>query len=193
MYFSVSDSQEYKYWRILYSLSSITGTRIANTLQFFGKDYSEKEFEPGTNKKWLYDHGVELEIFTYDGSSTYKVLAENDGEAIHLKTNGGTTGVDGAWAKLSNFNLVSYDLMRLKVGKIFSTTSTNNNGRCASINIRNVGTTTQLAMFPMYRSDAQLPNNYGFDISSINDSYDVYVADINNAAAESTISELWLE
>lgn len=30
-------------------------------LQFYGVDYSEKEFEAGSTKKWIYDHGVMLE------------------------------------------------------------------------------------------------------------------------------------
>ena len=34
---------------------------------FYGLDYSEREFEPNTNKKWLYDHGLELETFETTG------------------------------------------------------------------------------------------------------------------------------
>lgn len=30
-------------------------------IQFYGVDYSEREFEPNSGKKWLYDHGLELE------------------------------------------------------------------------------------------------------------------------------------
>lgn len=30
-------------------------------IEFYGVDYSEKEFEAGSSKKWIYDHGVVLE------------------------------------------------------------------------------------------------------------------------------------
>lgn len=175
------------------SNSGANYTLTVCSLQFYGLDYSEKEFEAGATKKWLYDHGVELETFTYGGNSSYKVVAENDGEAIHLKTSGGAAGVYGAYAKVSNFDFEPYDLLRLKTGSTLSTTSSNNNGRCVQIAIFTVGTTTQIASLPIYRSNSLLPYNYSLDISSVDSSYDIQVFDANNAAAESTITELWLE
>ena len=195
--FTVSFAEQNKKYFELACADSIyitgTGNISVRELQLFGKDYSEKEFETGVTKKWLYDHGLELETFTYGGNSSYKVFAENDGEAIHLKTSNGAAGVYGAYAKASNIDFEPYDLLRLKTGSTLSTTSSNNTGRCMSIAIFTVGTTTQIANLPIYRSDPQLPYNYSLDISSVDSLYDIQIFDANNTAAESTTTELWLE
>lgn len=65
--FSVNNSNSAKKWRALFHVPSRWVD--AYTFQFYGLDYSEKEFEPGTTKKWLYDHGVELVDFNFDGYS----------------------------------------------------------------------------------------------------------------------------
>lgn len=63
---NITNTTPYKYYRLRcktnplssggnYYFGWYTGTN------FYGLDYSEKEFEEGTTKKWLYDHGLELE------------------------------------------------------------------------------------------------------------------------------------
>ena len=59
-YFSVTDNISYKALRVIL-VNGNDRNKDVQTLQFYGLDYSEKEFEAGTTKKWLYDHGVELE------------------------------------------------------------------------------------------------------------------------------------
>ncbi len=104
---------------------------------FYGVDYSEREFEPNTNKKWLYDHGLELETFTTSGTVTkgddYITLSAANSEA--------TATVD----------LTSYDLLRGKVGDHMSGTS--------SLVVGSTATSTL--------TSANAPNNFSLDISAI--------------------------
>lgn len=54
------------------------GEIVISTLQFYGLDYIEKEFEEGTAKKWLYDHGVELETATANTSGGRAIKNSNN-------------------------------------------------------------------------------------------------------------------
>lgn len=63
-----ANNTAYKYWSIYGengyqgSASGVmtNGGMIIYTLQFYGSDYSEKEFATGSTRKTIYDHGVEL-------------------------------------------------------------------------------------------------------------------------------------
>lgn len=110
-------------------------------LQFYGLDYSEKEFEAGTTKKWLYDHGVELVPFTTTkGSSTTTAKPINDGNEIYIAPLSGTS------ASLSNFSdiataeridLTNYSLYRGILGTRM-TFNTSGDIACGSMFIWNI-------------------------------------------------------
>ncbi len=55
-FINLSSNKAYKTLELSSSLWGTQGSGLK--LQFYGLDYSEKEFEPNTNRKWLYDHGV---------------------------------------------------------------------------------------------------------------------------------------
>ena len=57
---SLNNDTEYRYYRAN-TVATSENNPFLGCINFYGLDYSEKEFEVGTNKKWLYDHGVELE------------------------------------------------------------------------------------------------------------------------------------
>lgn len=60
-YYDLSaNNNEAKYFKIN-GLTKVGGYFPMANIQFYGLDYSEKEFEEGTTKKWIYDHGVELD------------------------------------------------------------------------------------------------------------------------------------
>ena len=59
-YLDVANVGAHRYWCVNYTTAT-SKSAVMSILQFYGLDYSEKEFEVGTTKKWLYDHGVELE------------------------------------------------------------------------------------------------------------------------------------
>lgn len=70
--FFFSNSNSYLYYKykgtwFLPSGHGVSYRPIIGDIQFYGLDYTEREFEEGTTKKWLYDHGVELETFDNQG------------------------------------------------------------------------------------------------------------------------------
>ena len=68
---SINPTDAYRYWRLKCLTGGSGNIFTLDTLQFYGLDYSEKEFEEGATKKWLYDHGVELESMDLTGYSEY--------------------------------------------------------------------------------------------------------------------------
>ena len=102
---NINNENEYSYFRIFCAQAlHVPDSYIAGIeeLQCYGLDYSEKEFEEGTTKKWLYDHGVELETLTITGTGT-----KND-DCIQLTA-------DNSQA-LAAIDTTDYSLMRGKVG-----------------------------------------------------------------------------
>lgn len=115
-------------------------TQFGKKLQFYGVDYSEKEFEQGTTRKWLYDHGVELETIDITGTVTkdddYITLSAANAQASHT------------------LDLTDYDLLRVKVGDHMSGTTALIAGTTATANM----------------TAANAPNNNSLNVSSVNQS-----------------------
>lgn len=141
--FSVTNSNSYLYYCIyvtsVYDSSSVKYSRVGK-LQFYGEDYSEKEFESGTTKKWLYDHGVELETIATSGTVTkganYLTLSAANAQAT------------------KSLNLTAYSLLRGKVGDHFSGTTQLIAGTTATANM----------------TADNAPNNESLNIASVNSS-----------------------
>ena len=173
--FDTNNDIPYQYHRIqiLAVNASPYGYILLQALQFYGVDYSEKEFETGTTKKWLYDHGVELETFTAWESGT--VVRENSqiGYSKNANVNGGLT--------LTNaLDLTPWDLLRAKVGD--------------DITIAN----TELAVtgFTPYRiiTTSDMPNNAYLDISTVDETKNIIIcANAQASSGKFTMAEMWLE
>lgn len=60
-YFTVTEGVK-KCWRLYCEDTYTSGAsnKSVSQLQFYGFDYSEKQFAPGATFKWIYNHGVEL-------------------------------------------------------------------------------------------------------------------------------------
>jgi hypothetical protein len=65
-------------------LSANSADAGVSELQYFGFDYSEKEFAPNSNRLTIYDHGVEVESITVSGTGT------KGSNAITLSASGAT-------------------------------------------------------------------------------------------------------
>lgn len=196
--FDVDDDNIYTYVRIKPTASWATSTGSSYGgllyLQFYGLDYSEKEFEAGVTKKWMYDHGVELETMTAKVVGTATPIKETDN--LHIKV--GAVVSSGCGFASPQIDLTPYDLVRGKVGDIvassaqaanLSTSTTDNvdgSGIVSSVGIR--------------QGDSYLPNNIALDISA--DDQNMYVffrtslntsSSVGAFARECTLKELWLE
>ena len=165
----------------------------------YGFDYSEKEFEEGTTKKWLYDHGVDLEEFenypiSWSGIPALTPTTTSEEREI-------TTVVTGQGAGELNtknsIDLTPFSLEFMKVNaKMTSadtynsvklsthTTKGNNSSNVASRDFVKASTT------PYEKHDADV-----LDISSVNQSCYLALLFTNNASQTGTASivEWWLE
>lgn len=106
-YFECDDYEEsYIYYR-LKVITSWSGSNLdILTLQFYGLDYSERDFAEDGKVKYLYDHGVELEPITADAGISQ--IAEKRSDILYAKSliNNGTTGRFLANAiDLSNYSI----------------------------------------------------------------------------------------
>ena len=170
---SLTPSQEYLYYQFVPTTSDTLQNAYGLKLQFYGLDYSEKEFEEGTTKKWLYDHGLELEAFENFGSGA---IIRESSQIGYNKTVTGDNGI----ITVNAVDLTDYDLVRAKVGSVITA----------------AGNEIAVTGFTAYKvfTTNDMPNAYGFSISSINESKKILATP--NASAglgKFTISELWLE
>jgi hypothetical protein len=187
-----SNNTPYRYWQLEVD-STYNGAVTIKTLQFYGLDYSEKEFEEGTTKKWLYDHGVELETFTTNTSGSGSV-ATKDADSLYNSVPASTNVSASA---LVNIDLTNYSLARMVVGKEAYGSVSN----YASGGLVVLSTTT-----PTYNTspDAQnypLPpindkNNIALDISSFNTTkaIGIFMRNVSSGSLKKfRADEIWLE
>lgn len=148
-------------------------------IQIYGKDYSEKEFEPNTNKKWLYDHSVELETINYSVGTSGR--AENLGETLYAESNG--TQNANRSACYVNLDLTSYSLARVR--------GVRQAVQYATLGVFETPTVTTVAGAAANGSKS-LPDTLGLDISGVNgQKYLSIHSDGNGAKFE--VAEWWLE
>lgn len=195
--FELTNNKEYKKYRLKVN-SSWAGSGVTlGGLQFYGLDYSEKEFETGTTKKWLYDHGVELEsIEERKGSSGDNIITKESNQ-IYFK-NGASTGTTRYAQIMFTIDTTPYSLARVKIGnKMMSTV----NGVVSLSFANNValfpsnGTendTLKIASLGFIDGNSNLPNASGVDISNVNCSY-IFFGTEYNANQYGALTELWLE
>lgn len=181
----LTNTQDWLYYRIIITgkSASVDSINICG-LNFFSFDYSEKEFEEGTTKKWLYDHGVELETISEvdNGGSATELIKNADSFEI-LATN--NTSVIGTLFR--SIDLSDYSQLRAKIGEKAV-----------------YGTGLYLVVLPLNYSigvhdDAiytigatNSPNNHALGVSSFNESKDVGVL-LAGSVSDAIFKELWLE
>ena len=185
VYLDVTPSKAYKQYIISAYITNSSGTYYALytfSLQFYGKDYSEKEFEVGTTKKWLYDHGVKLQTLTNAIFGSGSSVVDND-DNIEL-TGGSTSSLAG---KFANVNLTSYSLLRGKISNVLVTSVVLSIGSA----LTSANTCFDGGYSEYNTANGNLPNNLSIDVSAFNQAKYVggYVG--NNGKAD--LTELWLE
>lgn len=177
----LTGSDLHQYWAAFVVIGSPDSQRISVgilNLQFYGKDYSEKEFA-NDGSKWLYDHGVELETIGYSIGTSGR--AEDLGESLYSESNG--TQNANRSACYVNLDLTDYSLARVR-GVRQAT-------QYATLGVFETPTVTTIASATANGSK-DLPDALGLDISSINaQKYLSIHTDGNGAKFE--VAEWWLE
>ena len=153
-------------------------------LQFYGKDYSEKEFA-NDGSKWLYDHGVELEEFTSSGSG----VTQKESDSLYCEVSIANVG---AVFSSDNVDLTSYNLLRFKLGNTLYA-----GGNATSYGQMRVQSgDTIVSSKELLTTGQNYPNNEFLDIASVNQSCTIRPLTVNGSSAISrkiTFTELWLE
>lgn len=202
--FTVTASSSYKYFITLSEVQTNKAIRFrakkstnfggAINLQFYGLDYSEKEFEPGTTKKWLYDHGVELETMT---AYTYgaNTVAQKNSDNLHVE-------VPASTQRQANFmtslNLTAYNLYRAIYGDVIATGASSSACSLAifSSNPTGYNPSGNVAKKTVVPPDNNLPNNISLDISAVTgiNYIGIYTANSSDTITKKgEVKELWLE
>lgn len=190
----IVSASDYKAYRLaILSTYDTAGYKMITDLQFYGLDYSEKEFEAGTTKKWLYDHGVELtQILLSKGSSAQSAPIKESSEIVCV--NGSTENNNNYSKVYVQEDVTPYSLLRMKDGgritkEEIAASTTNaypNNGNYD-------GGAGVVANVSLNDVSAIGPNNYSLDISNVNQSVYLFIGPNWNASRIITITEWWLE
>jgi len=195
-----ANNKAYRYYRmyVTANMSASSGTCQVGQLQFYGKDYSEREWDTTHPRRYLYDHGIEFETIARSGHDS----AYGNGYTTQYPN----FGADGAEigknvAKVfypfvtdEKVDVTDYDTLAVVYEPFNSYGSTTNSqcGRVGATASKNpsdgyyIGTSyTTLLMAK--------PDPYTIaDFSSLNGEYYIgVVTDENNRM--DTIKELWLE
>ena len=195
VYHSLSDNETpYSAYRI-YKVSSTTANKFRVwDAQLWGLDYSEKEFEAGSTKKWLYDHGVELETLTLTNSNS-NATGEKRKESLFVKK----TSTNNSSTFSAYIDFYGYSLMRCKLGNsVYTSNSDLNDGHLAvysSIPVDYTNDSNRVANQTILTPNSNSPYNWGLDVSSINQThYAIFgVWSAGSATMYNELREWWLE
>lgn len=177
--FVVDSDVAYKYWRVYAPTLTTSGRFLIEIIQFYGVDYSEREFAEGSTMKYLYDHGVELENIEINDNTT------KEDDYISIKAT--TTTYYGMIVPTNSIDLTDYSIERVKIGDLMSGgVQIQASTQKTSYNSGRIG----YKAFNVAASD--LPNNLYYDVSAVNQNAypNIVTSQVNNTI---DISEWWLE
>lgn len=189
-YFDIDTDSAYTSYRACVSKAGASSSTMdVKILQFYCLDYSEKEFEPNTNRKWLYDHGVELEeLYTYGSNGS--VTKESD--QLKIQTTANSSFVI-ALAKNVN-NLGDYNLVRTRTGKVLAFSSDDSHYGHMSVYPTNNPTSSSGIVATGGIMKTAVPNNASVNISVVtNGNYPAVQVSETTRTKTTTITEWWLE
>lgn len=193
-YFNVDNTTPYK----IYRLRRGSGNVSVGLLNFYGVDYTEREFETGSTVKYLYDHGVELEpIVKTKGSSTASYATSEDSQMYIPPLSGTNSNLNNFSMFGANVDVSQYNLLRSVIGdKVYAAqafsgslsawTSVPTDGGTYSDNNR----LAQIVLnVPLISPD----NDYTLNVSSIDSNVYVGMGAFYVNGRGISVKELWLE
>ena len=198
----LANTNEYKKYRMYCAdgvyISSLSSGYYFKQLQFYGFDYSEKEFEEGATKKWLYDHGVELVDFeTMKGSSTTSANPTNDGSQINVPSLVGTNNNTNNFCGIGiSVNLSDYALARFICGD--SAASPSGSVYSGALSVwtgKQSGSYSDAARQAVTNVTIPIvsPKTLSLDVSSFNDTKFLEIGVSYGNGKQISFTEWWLE
>ena len=175
-----TETEAHRYWCVYLESDGVSSWNTY-TVQLWGLDYSEKEFEVGTTKKWLYDHGVELETMTpLYGTSGAAVKGSNS-----IIIQAGSASSNSYSLIYASLDLTNYLLARAKLGDYFVGSNK------TKIVAYSTDFNTRIAEASVLTTD--LPNNASLNVSSVNQNSNLSFDLANAANGKAELTEFWLE
>lgn len=168
----VSTDNNTPYERVRIYVNSGYSTTLVGVgiLQFYGVDYSEREFAEGSTIKYIYDNGLELEPFTPYGNG------KKNANTLEV-----TSGASGGFTV--QYDATPYNNVRSKI-----INATSGNGYYGDTIVR---TTSDGAIGENYVTQAMLPNNVYCGLRNVNQEVKTLLCNIYNNSIE--VAEWWLE
>ncbi len=191
--YDVNNSNSYLYYRILCPHATSGGVVSVYELNFFGFDYSERDWDTEHPMTYLYDHGLEITPIhseTGSGGIIHDYPYQLCVETISSSANYAYWIIDG------NIDLTNYSLVRASFGDIFEGAYSGNAfyGEMAVFAAPTFNWNTQKGYRLPVKNDAT--ENAYQDISSINENaapgIGMYVGG-SNQHSKATFTEWWLE
>lgn len=128
-FLTIDTDDSYKYYRLYFNTNNYNTYSQMSRIQFYGLDYSEREFEEDSTIKYIYDHGLELETVTSDGygqsnAGAVHPIVKNSDNIIFENT---STTVSAAGSHClggtdTTINLSNYSLVKADIDILTSTT-----------------------------------------------------------------------
>lgn len=142
-------------------------------LQFFGFDYSERDWDTEHPMRYLYDHGVELEEMGSSGN----VSKLSDKTVVD-----GTSAI-GWFGTKNKIDITSYNLLRLLTGLIYKIGSYTPSLQVSSSSGGGAIATATL----------KPPHDSSLDISNVNNEQALFVGQTTYTGWQFDVEEFWLE
>lgn len=189
--FPINNDTEYMCYRLFEA--GAVGYKVIATLQFYGLDYSEKEFGEDSKVKYIYDHGVELRTVTIPNITATYGSAKKNSDSIEVSSTNtsipsSSTAEYFPQVAFSDVeNMENYNLVRISLGHILKTNGT----RWGIFAFPNA--------IPRKRSDGAVSSK---EITNINDNYVEIPLNYQNEGliimnsgdtATITVTEVWIE
>ena len=154
-----------------------------------GYNYSEKEFEQGSTKKWLYDHGVELVEFekltTGNGwtpPSNFSFLENSHKTPNSLYIGPSASSRADGFGLKTAIDFTPYSLFRFI-----------NDGLSGDEDIGYYFETSKSLVSPVAHIYSGQNKGSGLDVSSLNQNEYFSIQSMNLATRKGEVYELWLE
>ncbi len=189
------NTNAHRYWRILFTMSG-AGMSLYE-VNFFGFDYSERDWDIENPMHYIYDHGVELDEFIVNVTNASNASVTKTPNQLLYKTSAVTYTIAQTY---KNIDLSDYDLVCINAGDSLYNSGGNTGGNIfGTIIVSNAildGNYSGTLVNAGFNTGTGLPYKISANVSNINEAKYLSVVTGNKTAGQTrtmTINEWWLE
>jgi hypothetical protein len=192
-----TNTTSYTYYRFYAYDGTHDTTRYTpniSELQFYGVDYSEREFASGSTMKYLYDHGLELVAFDDSLPTGCTITREPSQIDVSSTQNAQSSGILPGVITHESIDITPYSGLNMRLGnKNYTNADTKDHWlRMTVSNSLGYNDSDVSASRKVY---TPYENPYFLDVSSVNQNRKIGIWNHGNGGKEvfGSFKELWLE